>query len=66
MSRGVRDPDYRRRPTRAEVAARALFLMEHPHVDAGTWDLIDAPSRAWWVERARPIVDALEGANDAH
>lgn len=48
--------------TPQESAARALFAIEHPHVDLSVWDLLDADTRAWWTERARPIHDAVREA----
>lgn len=47
-----------------EVAAgRALHEIEHPCVDPSVWELLDEPSRTWWVDRARPIVEALRRAS---
>lgn len=44
-----------------EVAGRELHRMEHPCCADTTWELLNAETRAWWVEKARPIVDALRG-----
>lgn len=44
-----------------EVAGRELHRMEHPCCADKTWELLNAETRAWWVEKARPIVDALRG-----
>lgn len=47
-----------------EVAGRELHRMEHPCAAETTWDLLNEETRAWWVEKARPITDALRGSHD--
>ncbi|MFC0456750.1 hypothetical protein ACFFGR_09370 [Arthrobacter liuii] len=60
MSRSVQPTNYRRDPY--VDAGRALYLIEHPGVDASVWPLVDQETRDWWVSRARPIADAVRRA----
>ena len=45
-----------------EAAGRALYLIEHPCVDPDAWDRTDEPTRTYWVDRAKPITDAVRRA----
>lgn len=44
------------------AAGRALHALEHPCADASTWYLLDEPTRTFWINRARPIHDAVRKA----
>ena len=46
----------------SEAAGRALHLIEHPCVAESTWDALDEPTRTFWINRARPIHDAIRKA----
>lgn len=48
--------------TPSEAAGRALYLIEHPCVDPSAWEMSDQETRAWWISRAQPITDAIQGA----
>lgn len=45
-----------------ESAGRALHHIEHPCVDPSVWDSLDDYTRTWWVDRARPIAEAVRKA----
>lgn len=45
-----------------ESGARALWLQEHPNVEPSCWDMLDQGMRDWWVEKARPVVEAVQGS----
>lgn len=48
--------------TPSVAAGRALYLIEHPHAHPTTWEAIKQEVRDWWISRAQPITDAVQGA----
>lgn len=45
-----------------EAAGKALHLIEHPRAGEGVWDMLDQPTRDYWIKRAAPITDAVRKA----
>ena len=45
-----------------EAAGRALHTIEHPCAHPTTWDALNQDVKDWWVERARPITEAIRKA----
>lgn len=46
----------------AEAGGKALHRTEHPCVHEAVWDMLDEPTRTWWINRAQPITDAIQEA----
>jgi hypothetical protein len=48
--------------TPAEAGGRALHRIEHPSAHPNIWEDTDDNTRAWWVNKAQTVTDAVLAA----